>query len=213
MSLKAQTHFNTIYNVWVITPHGATQQFGIRRLLPHHLHAYAPTPPPDETLKLHPELGPHHYLRFYTPQLTIFTLLKPPQDETRMPPSPLPTLPHPRLIFSLAYNPYAAEGASSYASDTALTPPYASLHPPNRICFLPSLCLWSAFPTCLKSCLPSLHLWSAFLTFLQRHLPSLCLWSSFPTCLQHRLPSLHSYSALPRRLPSLCSYSALSTCL
>ncbi|MBW0494988.1 hypothetical protein O181_034703 [Austropuccinia psidii MF-1] len=29
MSFKAQTHFNTIRNVWVITPNGATQQFGM----------------------------------------------------------------------------------------------------------------------------------------------------------------------------------------
>ncbi|MBW0551904.1 hypothetical protein O181_091619 [Austropuccinia psidii MF-1] len=27
MTLKAQTHFQTICNVWVITPHGATQKF------------------------------------------------------------------------------------------------------------------------------------------------------------------------------------------
>ncbi|MBW0496421.1 hypothetical protein O181_036136 [Austropuccinia psidii MF-1] len=35
MSLKGRTHFNTISNVWVITPHGATQNFGMRRLTPH----------------------------------------------------------------------------------------------------------------------------------------------------------------------------------
>ncbi|MBW0532633.1 hypothetical protein O181_072348 [Austropuccinia psidii MF-1] len=39
------------------------------------------------------------------------------------PPSPLLTLPHPRLIFSLAYNPYAPAGPSSHASDAALTTP------------------------------------------------------------------------------------------
>ncbi|MBW0581504.1 hypothetical protein O181_121219 [Austropuccinia psidii MF-1] len=48
-------------------------------------------------------------------------------------PSPLLTLPHPRLIFSLACNPYAPAGPSSYASDATLTPPYASSHPPLTI--------------------------------------------------------------------------------
>ncbi|MBW0492678.1 hypothetical protein O181_032393 [Austropuccinia psidii MF-1] len=76
------------------------------------------------------------------PPLSIFTLLKRPQDETTMMPSPLLMLPHPRLIFSLANNPYAAVGPSSYAYDAALTP----LTPP-RTC-----------PTCLQCCLQSLYL-------------------------------------------------------
>ncbi|MBW0591090.1 hypothetical protein O181_130805 [Austropuccinia psidii MF-1] len=45
MSLKAQTHFHTICKIWVITPHGARQQFGmlifvhekISAQLPDHL--------------------------------------------------------------------------------------------------------------------------------------------------------------------------------
>ncbi|MBW0473304.1 hypothetical protein O181_013019 [Austropuccinia psidii MF-1] len=85
----------------------------MRRLLPHRLHAYAPAPPPDETPKLPPS-----------------------------PPSPLLMLPHPLLIFSLAYNLYAAAGPASYASDAALTP----LTPP------------CTRPTCLQHCLPSLRL-------------------------------------------------------
>ncbi|MBW0460384.1 hypothetical protein O181_000099 [Austropuccinia psidii MF-1] len=60
------------------------------------------------------------------------------------PPSPLLMLPHPRLIFSLAHNPYAAAGPSSYAS----RPPSPPFTPPCT-CHLPSLLLWSAFPTCL----------------------------------------------------------------
>ncbi|MBW0578044.1 hypothetical protein O181_117759 [Austropuccinia psidii MF-1] len=171
MSLKALTHFNTIRNVWVITPHDATQQFGMRRLPPHRLHSYAPTPPPDETLTLPPHLRPHHSLHFHTP--AAYHLYAPAV------PSPLLTLLHPRLIFSSAYNPYTPVGPSSYASDTALTPPYASLHLPNPMRCLPSLCSWSAFLTCLKC-----------------HLPSLRLWSAFPPCLRHRLPSLRSFSAI-----------------
>ncbi|MBW0533178.1 hypothetical protein O181_072893 [Austropuccinia psidii MF-1] len=83
----------------------------------------------------------------------MLTRLHPPPDETlALPPSlpsPLLTLPHPLLIFSSAYNPYAPAGPSSYACETALIPPYASLHPPNPMRCLPSLCLWSAFLTCL----------------------------------------------------------------
>ncbi|MBW0489936.1 hypothetical protein O181_029651 [Austropuccinia psidii MF-1] len=45
------------------------------------------------------------------------------------PPSPLLRLAHPCLIFSLAYNPYAASGPSSYSSNATLTPHYTSLHP------------------------------------------------------------------------------------
>ncbi|MBW0506438.1 hypothetical protein O181_046153 [Austropuccinia psidii MF-1] len=61
----------------------------------------------------------------------MLTRPHPPSDETPTLPSPLLMILHPRLIFSLAYNPYAAVGPSSYASDAALTPPYASLHLPN----------------------------------------------------------------------------------
>ncbi|MBW0550629.1 hypothetical protein O181_090344 [Austropuccinia psidii MF-1] len=43
MSLKAQTHFNTICNVWVITPDGTTQHILMR-----------PNPPPDEPPTLPP---------------------------------------------------------------------------------------------------------------------------------------------------------------
>ncbi|MBW0575663.1 hypothetical protein O181_115378 [Austropuccinia psidii MF-1] len=42
MSLKAQTHFNTIRNVWVISPHCLPNPHLIR---PNALHAYAPAPP------------------------------------------------------------------------------------------------------------------------------------------------------------------------
>ncbi|MBW0591839.1 hypothetical protein O181_131554 [Austropuccinia psidii MF-1] len=94
-----------------------------------------PQPPPDETPTL-------------PPISALTTLQMRPQNCPPSPPSPILTLPHPRLIISLAYNPYAPTGPSSNASNTALTPPYACLHPPNPICRLPSLCSWSAFQTC-----------------------------------------------------------------
>ncbi|MBW0490437.1 hypothetical protein O181_030152 [Austropuccinia psidii MF-1] len=55
-------------------------------------------------------------------------------------PSPLLTLPHPCLIFSTAYNPYAPAAPSRYTSDAALNPLYASPHPPNPLHHLPFLC-------------------------------------------------------------------------
>ncbi|MBW0553167.1 hypothetical protein O181_092882 [Austropuccinia psidii MF-1] len=107
----------------------------------------------------------------------------PPPDETPTLPSPLLTLPHPCLIFSLAYNPYAAVGPSSYASDAAYHPyacgvpfqhasntayhPYAHIVPTqyaSNAAYHPYA--HSALPTCLRCSLPSLPLWSALLTFL-----------------------------------------------
>ncbi|MBW0576637.1 hypothetical protein O181_116352 [Austropuccinia psidii MF-1] len=135
--LKAQTHFNTICNVGVITPHGATQQFGMLRLPPHCLvistlyHAdshvligfrISPNPLPylpclcartplQMRLRHFPPISALTTPYASTPPpLTIFMLLQRPQDETTMPPSPLLTLLHPRLIFSLAYNPYTPAG-------------------------------------------------------------------------------------------------------
>ncbi|MBW0490963.1 hypothetical protein O181_030678 [Austropuccinia psidii MF-1] len=136
-----------------------------------------------------------------TPQpLSIFTLLQCPQDETTMMPSPLLTLPHPRLIFSLDYNPYSAVGTLSYAYNATLTTPYASLHTPK----IPPMLL-----TILILAVPSQHASDApyhpyacgvpsghasdtayhpyarsdFLTCLRRRLPSLRLYTSCPTCL------------------------------
>ncbi|MBW0531358.1 hypothetical protein O181_071073 [Austropuccinia psidii MF-1] len=90
MSLKAQTHFNTICNVWVITPHGATQQ---------------PATPPDETPTLPPHLRPHHSLCFRTPTsssppLTILMLLWGPEIMPPMPPSPPLMPPCTHLLWS-----------------------------------------------------------------------------------------------------------------
>ncbi|MBW0542554.1 hypothetical protein O181_082269 [Austropuccinia psidii MF-1] len=97
MSLKAQTHFHTIRNVWVITPHGATQPFGMLIL-----HAYAPTPPPDET----PTLPP------------ISTLT-----------TPYASAPPPHLLRGLQS--LRCCGALKLCHRRRPHPPYASLHPPN----------------------------------------------------------------------------------
>ncbi|MBW0517192.1 hypothetical protein O181_056907 [Austropuccinia psidii MF-1] len=48
MSLKSQTHFHTIRNVWVITPHGATQQFG----MPIFVQEKTSAPPPGHLTPL-----------------------------------------------------------------------------------------------------------------------------------------------------------------
>ncbi|MBW0470905.1 hypothetical protein O181_010620 [Austropuccinia psidii MF-1] len=138
MSLKAQNHFHTICNVWVITPHGATQQSGMLILF----HAYAPAPAPDETPTLPPHLRPNNSLGFCTPAssspwITIFTLLRGPQVMPPTPPSPpLPSLcswseclpnmpPMPPTILTLAV-------PSQHASDTAYYP-YAHSALPTRL--------------------------------------------------------------------------------
>ncbi|MBW0494659.1 hypothetical protein O181_034374 [Austropuccinia psidii MF-1] len=48
MSLKAQTHLNTICNVWVLTPHGATQQFSMLIFV----HEKTSAPPPGHLTPL-----------------------------------------------------------------------------------------------------------------------------------------------------------------
>ncbi|MBW0481130.1 hypothetical protein O181_020845 [Austropuccinia psidii MF-1] len=63
-------------------------------------------------------------------------------------------LPHPRLIFSLAYNPYTALGPSSYAFDATLTPPYDSSCPPN---IPPTLLTILTLPVPSQHSLPSLR--------------------------------------------------------
>ncbi|MBW0581849.1 hypothetical protein O181_121564 [Austropuccinia psidii MF-1] len=60
MSLKAQTHFHTIHTVWVITPDGATQRFGMLIFL----HDKTSAPPPA------------------SPTLSMLTHAHPPSDET-----------------------------------------------------------------------------------------------------------------------------------
>ncbi|MBW0516935.1 hypothetical protein O181_056650 [Austropuccinia psidii MF-1] len=117
--------------------------------------------------------------------------------------------PHPRLIFSLAFNPYAAAGPSSYASYAALTPPYASSHPP----IMPLMLL-----TILTLSVPSQHASDTpdhpYACGVPSHHASDTAYhpytcSDLLTCLQHRLPSLHLYSTRPTCLqcclPSLCS--------
>ncbi|MBW0556520.1 hypothetical protein O181_096235 [Austropuccinia psidii MF-1] len=64
-------------------------------------------------------------------------------------------VPHPRLIFSLAYNPYAAVGRSSYASNATLTPSQHALQclsdmPPTLLTILTLVeCLPDMPPTLL----------------------------------------------------------------
>ncbi|MBW0516668.1 hypothetical protein O181_056383 [Austropuccinia psidii MF-1] len=48
MSLKAPTHFHTLRNVQVITPHGAIQQFGMLILV----HERTSAPPPGYLTRL-----------------------------------------------------------------------------------------------------------------------------------------------------------------
>ncbi|MBW0574054.1 hypothetical protein O181_113769 [Austropuccinia psidii MF-1] len=86
MLLKAQTHFNTIGNAWVISPHWLGHPHLIH---PNALHAYAPALPSRSDSDTAPHLRPHHSLCFHTPTLSIFMLTWCPPD---MPWTPLAIL-------------------------------------------------------------------------------------------------------------------------
>ncbi|MBW0587678.1 hypothetical protein O181_127393 [Austropuccinia psidii MF-1] len=64
MSLKAQTHFNTIRNVWVISPHWLVHP---HLILPNASHAYAAALPSRSDSNTTPHLHPHHSLHFHPP--------------------------------------------------------------------------------------------------------------------------------------------------
>ncbi|MBW0539377.1 hypothetical protein O181_079092 [Austropuccinia psidii MF-1] len=179
MSLKAQTHFNTIHNVCVITPHGATQQFGMlifvhektSASLPGHLtclpcllshlnwlphpHLILSNAWHAYTLAPPSHFRPHHSLWFLTPSssspwLTILTLLQGPQVMPPTPPSPPLTPPCTHLILSAAYHPYIGGVPSQHATDTAYNP-YTCIVPAQHSSNAAyHPYTWSALPTCLK---------------------------------------------------------------
>ncbi|MBW0488429.1 hypothetical protein O181_028144 [Austropuccinia psidii MF-1] len=94
MSLKAQTHFNTIRNVWVITPHGATKQFGILTFVDE----MTSTPLPGHLTPLPCLLSRLNLLPHPRPILPMLSMLRCPHH----PPDEAPTLPSPLLtIFML----------------------------------------------------------------------------------------------------------------
>ncbi|MBW0579688.1 hypothetical protein O181_119403 [Austropuccinia psidii MF-1] len=96
MSLKAQTHFKTIRNFWVITPRDARQKLGMLIFV----HEKISTPPPAHLNPLPCLLSCmnwllHPRLIFTNPQHAYMPT--PPQD---MPPWPPPHLcPHHSLCF------------------------------------------------------------------------------------------------------------------
>ncbi|MBW0553503.1 hypothetical protein O181_093218 [Austropuccinia psidii MF-1] len=94
MSLKAKPHINTIGKVWVITPHGARQKFGI----PIFVHEMTSAPPPDHLTPL-PFLFSHmNWLCHTHPPL--------------------------RFHSTSPYDFNAPSALSRYSFDTALSPPY-----------------------------------------------------------------------------------------
>ncbi|MBW0564260.1 hypothetical protein O181_103975 [Austropuccinia psidii MF-1] len=86
MSLKAQTHFNTICNVGVITPHGATQQFGMLKFVDE----MTSPPPPGHLSPLPCLLSRFNWLphpRVILPTLSMLMFLHcPPDDVPTLPP-------------------------------------------------------------------------------------------------------------------------------
>ncbi|MBW0498399.1 hypothetical protein O181_038114 [Austropuccinia psidii MF-1] len=124
MSLKAQTHFHTPFNVQVITPHGDTQQFDMLILV----YEKTSTPPPGHLTPLPCILS----------RLNSNTALTTPYAFT---PLPLPSLCSrgalltclrrclPSLCASAAaYHPYACVVPSQHASNTT-NHPYACVVP------------------------------------------------------------------------------------
>ncbi|MBW0583049.1 hypothetical protein O181_122764 [Austropuccinia psidii MF-1] len=157
MSPKAQTHFNNICNFGVITPHGATKQFGMLTFVDEMTSAPPPgnlTPLPCLLSRLN--LLPHP--RLIIPTLSMLTCPHRSPDET-------PTLPP----ISNLTTPYAFT-----------PPPLPSLRLRSALPTwlrhrVPCLCSHGALPTCLQHSLPSLHSCSAFPTWLPHSLPSLFL--------------------------------------
>ncbi|MBW0520609.1 hypothetical protein O181_060324 [Austropuccinia psidii MF-1] len=156
MLLKDQTHFNTICKVREITPHGARQQFGMRRLLPHRLiieplyHSYShtcigfripaqysltlsmltcPHRPPNVTPTLPPISTLTTPYAITPPPLNMLMLPRHPQDMPPTLPLPLLTPSTTHLILSNAYHPYACVVPSQHAYDTNLTPASSSTPP------------------------------------------------------------------------------------
>ncbi|MBW0565734.1 hypothetical protein O181_105449 [Austropuccinia psidii MF-1] len=171
MSLKAQTHFNTICNFWGITPHGATKQFGMLTFVDEMTSAPLPghlTPLPCLLSHLNLLLHP----RLILPTLSMLTCPHRSPDET-------PTLP----------------------PISNLTTPYAFTLPPlPSLCLrsalptwlqrcIPCLCSRGALPTSLRHSLPSSRSHSALLTWLRHRVPSLRSCGALPTCLLRHLPS------------------------
>ncbi|MBW0488294.1 hypothetical protein O181_028009 [Austropuccinia psidii MF-1] len=126
---QSRNPFNTIYKDWVITPHDARQNFGMRRLPPSHpftmptlTHELASTSLPNP-------LQPLAFLHARTTSRC---------DSNTAPPSP------PSSILTFPWRP----------QDIPPTPPSTLLMP--LLCHLPCLCSRSALPTCLQRRLPSL---------------------------------------------------------
>ncbi|MBW0553463.1 hypothetical protein O181_093178 [Austropuccinia psidii MF-1] len=175
ISLKAQTHFHTICNVWVITPHSPTQQFGMRIFV--HEKTSAPAP------------GTSSYASNTT--LTPLILCAPYHAYARGVPS--------RHAYDAAYHPYACIVPARHASNAAYHPYTRSALLKCLQRSLPSLCPWipslhashaayhpytrSDLQTCLQHRLPSLHyqcppdmplMPPSHWPNPQGHLPSLC---------------------------------------
>ncbi|MBW0537320.1 hypothetical protein O181_077035 [Austropuccinia psidii MF-1] len=118
MSLKAKTHINAICEVWVITPHGARQQFGMLIFV----HEMTSTPPPEHLtplpcLLLGINWLPHHPLIISASGQDMLQLLPP----------------HPHLILSAAYHASAPAAPSRYDPGTTTpclpSPILMLLHP------------------------------------------------------------------------------------
>ncbi|MBW0569710.1 hypothetical protein O181_109425 [Austropuccinia psidii MF-1] len=144
MSLKAQSHFKTICNVWVITPHDARQKLGMLIFV----HEKISTPPPAHLTPLPCLLSCMNWLLH--PRL-IFT--KPQHAYMPTPPKDMPPWPPP---ISALTTPYASTPLLLKMLTLPQHPQYMPLRQPLSLLMpaplrhLPSLCLCSALLRCLQ---------------------------------------------------------------
>ncbi|MBW0475364.1 hypothetical protein O181_015079 [Austropuccinia psidii MF-1] len=131
ISLKAKTHINTIHNVWVITPHGARQQFDMLIFM----HGMTSSLTPDNLTPfpcLLPCMNwlPHHLLIISASGQEMLQHLAPHLCN------------HPSLHFCTPYHAYTPAVPHRYVSDPAPQFPPSPAH--NPLCPLPCLCSRSA---------------------------------------------------------------------
>ncbi|MBW0485119.1 hypothetical protein O181_024834 [Austropuccinia psidii MF-1] len=183
ISLKAQTHFNTICNVWVISPpqrlaflHARTAlQMRLRHCPPIFILTtpYAFTPPPLPSLRLRMP-SRHACNNAYHP----YHCVVPSRHASNNTYDPYACVVPSQLASNTDYHPYTRGVPSQHAPDTVYHP-YAhgapSQHAPDTThpyaCVVPSRLASNTAYHPYAHGVPSRHC-----------LPSLCLQSALPTC-------------------------------
>ncbi|MBW0482792.1 hypothetical protein O181_022507 [Austropuccinia psidii MF-1] len=154
MSLKAQTHFNTIFKVWVTTSHGERQQFGMLIFV----HEKTSAPRPDNIIRLTCLLSHLKWLPYpclilsdpwhaYVPALPCrcasttapISTLTPPYTSTLPPLNMLTLLWYPQHMPPMPPLPQLPLAILTRAQCPPNIPLMPPSHHPNPQCHLPSL--------------------------------------------------------------------------